>query len=65
MLLSIVIPTHNRSGSLQKCLEALMSSIAGRSDCEVIVIDDNSKGEIARENRQLCADMHSDYCYLD
>jgi glycosyltransferase involved in cell wall biosynthesis len=65
MLLSIIIPTRNRSGSLHKCLGALMSSIAGRSDCEVIVIDDHSKDEIANENRHICNAMHGDYLFLE
>jgi glycosyltransferase involved in cell wall biosynthesis len=65
MLLTIVIPTHNRADSLKECLEALTSSIAGDSDCEVIVVDDHSGAAIASVIQALCKVLHVGYCRLE
>jgi glycosyltransferase involved in cell wall biosynthesis len=64
MLLSIVIPTYNRCTSLKQCLDALMHQIAGAPDMEVLVVDDNSKPVIARENEALCKEMSARYVVL-
>ena len=40
--ISVIIPTHNRKETLKKCLSRLGDQTCGRSDREVIVIDDGS-----------------------
>jgi glycosyltransferase involved in cell wall biosynthesis len=42
LLVSIIIPTHNRPGLLQQCLLSLVGLDADRSLFEVVVIDDGS-----------------------
>ncbi len=65
MLLSIVIPTHNRSAYLKQCLEALIASTGCAAECEVTVIDDHSRQDIAHINSSLCASMRVGYHYLE
>jgi glycosyltransferase involved in cell wall biosynthesis len=65
MLLSIVIPTHNRVDYLKQCLKSLALSIAGHADCEVVVVDDHSRAEVATVNRTLCGSLHIEYVYLE
>lgn len=45
MVLSVVIPTYNRSDILQECLDALFHQDIPDNDYEVIVVDDGSKDE--------------------
>lgn len=40
---SVVVPTYNRLGSLEKCLEALAAQDLARDEYEVIVVDDGSR----------------------
>jgi glycosyltransferase involved in cell wall biosynthesis len=67
MLLSIVIPTHNRFKYLKQCLDALVSSKGADADedCEIMVVDDHSSPEIAHANRTLCDSMRIGYWYLE
>jgi glycosyltransferase involved in cell wall biosynthesis len=55
MLLSIIIPTHNRSERLAKALSALMADLNHAADAEVIVVDDGSFPAFKKENCELCA----------
>lgn len=45
MVLSVVIPTYNRSQILHECLEALYRQDMPRDDYEILVVDDGSKDE--------------------
>lgn len=42
MLLSVIIPTYNRAGILENCLESLQHQTLPREDFEIIVSDDGS-----------------------
>ena len=42
MLLSVIIPTFNRSSILKECLKALLSQSLPQEDYEVVVVDDGS-----------------------
>jgi glycosyltransferase involved in cell wall biosynthesis len=42
MLLSVIIPTYNRSEILKECLEALRHQTLPREDFEVLIVDDGS-----------------------
>ena len=44
VLLSIIIPLHNRAEEIQQ----LVASIPSRSDIEIIIVDDHSEFEIPR-----------------
>ncbi|HAJ79358.1 MAG TPA: hypothetical protein DCO75_06265 [Fibrobacteres bacterium] len=61
MLLSIVIPTHNRYSGLKSCLEALLAS--GCNGAEIFVVDDNSQHDIAEKNKTLCETSGIGYHY--
>jgi glycosyltransferase involved in cell wall biosynthesis len=63
MLLSIVIPTHNRFVYLQRCLEALCAGDGRGLDSEIIVVDDCSKKDVAEKNKALCAGLQVGYHY--
>lgn len=45
MLLSVVIPTYNRSVILKDCLEALIDQDLPAKDYEIIVVDDGSQDD--------------------
>lgn len=45
MLLSVIIPTYNRSKILKECLKALFHQTLPKRDYEVIVVDDGSNDE--------------------
>lgn len=45
--LSIIIVTRNSAHAITACLESLRTSLAGRRDCEIIVIDNASTDETA------------------
>ncbi len=47
-LVSVIIPTYNRSDRLQHCLGALLSQQAPSARIEVIVVDDGSTDDTAR-----------------
>lgn len=53
MKLSVVIPTHNRPGTLRNTLAALGEQTLPTSDFEVIVVDDGSDESYRREIRSL------------
>lgn len=42
MYASIILPTFNEADSLPRAIEAVREALSGRSDWEVIVVDDNS-----------------------
>ena len=52
MKLSVIIPTHNRAGTLPATLTALCGQIDGRNDCEIIVVDDGSDHDTRRRLRE-------------
>jgi GT2 family glycosyltransferase len=52
--LSIIIPTHNRSGSLQRCMAALLSQEVS-CDWNMIIVDDCSDDETPSIGRGLSA----------
>ncbi len=41
-MISIVIPAFNEEKNIARCLDALHHQIDGKSDCEIIVVDDGS-----------------------
>ncbi len=43
--LSIVVPTHNRAATLQRCIEALWAQRERPESCEVVIVDDGSSDE--------------------
>jgi glycosyltransferase involved in cell wall biosynthesis len=45
-LVSVVIPTHNRAGSLDRGIEAVLAGCAG-TDSEVVYVDDSSTDDTA------------------
>lgn len=51
--LSVVIPTRNRGDFLRRCLAAYRDH-AGDPRLEVIVVDDGSSPEAARQNEEIC-----------
>ncbi|MBN1129190.1 MAG: glycosyltransferase [Chitinispirillaceae bacterium] len=55
MLISVIIPTLNRTDYLRQCLAALGAEIGSRSDAEIIVVDDGSLPGAREKNRALCA----------
>jgi len=50
---SIIIPTYNRSDQLADCLRALAPQIAGRSDVEVIIVNDGGSKEHLEKLQKL------------
>lgn len=56
MILSIVIPTHNRTGCLSRCLAALecAQTASPSFEPEVVVVDDGSAQSVKHRNRALC-----------
>src|SRR3954451_19850171 len=42
MRTSVIIPVHGKAALTNQCLESLRSEVGGRSDVEVIVVDDAS-----------------------
>lgn len=53
VLLSIVIPVHNRLDLTQICLRTIEATIGQRDDFEVIIVDDGSKDGTAEWTAQL------------
>lgn len=53
MDLSIVIPTRNRPDDLAKMLQSLSSADKADVAFEVLVVDNNSEGPLAKQNRQI------------
>src|SRR5262245_9910726 len=45
MLLSVIIPTHNRVHILKECLQAIFHQDLPQKDFEIIIVDDGSKDE--------------------
>jgi glycosyltransferase involved in cell wall biosynthesis len=64
MLFSVIIPTLNRASYLGQSLASLKAEIGGRSDAEIIVVDDGSHPEIRQKNRALCEIYGADYLLL-
>ena len=62
MLLSIVIPTRNRSGDLGKALAALHRALDSAMDTEVCVVDDASDCAESARNAALAAEFGFRYC---
>jgi len=51
-LVSIIITTYNRSNYLKTCIESVVNQTY--TNIEILVIDDGSKDEIAKENKIIC-----------
>lgn len=65
LLLSIIIPTHNRSEALNCCLSSIASMTAVAQQTEVIVVDDASSQKFALNNKSICKQHGARYHYLD
>ncbi len=48
MKISVIIPTYNRPGLLQNCLEALLEQSFGKADYEIIVVSDGPDSRTER-----------------
>lgn len=64
-LVSIVIPTYNRSALLRKNLELLCDQTLPRQDYEVIVADDGSSDDTLEVVESFCDRLTLDYHYQD
>jgi len=64
MLISIVIPTYNRSGSLKKNLPVLRECLGESADVEVFVVDDCSHDGHKPANTTLCEKLGFHYRWL-
>ena len=53
MVISVVIPAHNKSELLRKCVESVLACEYPSADCEVIIIDDASSDDTAEVMRDL------------
>lgn len=47
LMLSVVIPAHNEAASLPQLVAEVVAAFAGRSDYEIVVVDDGSNDETA------------------
>jgi len=63
MLLSIIIPTRNRSQMLERCLQSLHDELLPQYFPEILVIDDASTPVEQEKNRQLCDRFDCFYQY--
>ncbi len=54
ILVSIVIPTYGRPGSLARCLASIRMEAEGDPDMEIIVVDDGSREKDSRQNHDAC-----------
>ncbi|NLE02602.1 MAG: glycosyltransferase family 2 protein [Fibrobacter sp.] len=61
MYLSIIIPTYNRFAQLSLCLRSLASQLIVHSDIEVIIVDDHSDIQIAKDIKALCHQLNFSY----
>ncbi|GHV43984.1 hypothetical protein AGMMS49546_27150 [Spirochaetia bacterium] len=57
MLISIIIPTYNSEGFIEKTLEMLLSQ--GLDDCEIIIIDDGSTDNTHKICKRFIDDHHN------
>ncbi len=57
MHFSIIVPTHNRHASLERCLNALACLNYARSDFEIILVDDGSRTPVGRPAIQSGDDL--------
>jgi glycosyltransferase involved in cell wall biosynthesis len=65
MLLSIVIPTKNRSLPLEKLLFSIGQNTMDSERPELIVVDDCSGSEYQRQNVLLCKKYRTNYCFVN
>jgi glycosyltransferase involved in cell wall biosynthesis len=65
MLLSLVIPTHNRSLPLKRALSALKNFIGDTPDIEVHIIDDHSNEKHKLTNISICKKNEFNYHWLE
>lgn len=65
MLISIIIPTHNRPHFLAECLTAVSCQVRNDPDVEIRVVDDGSDAPSAAANNDLCAAHGAVYHRLD
>jgi glycosyltransferase involved in cell wall biosynthesis len=65
VLVSVIMPTLNRSDYLSQCLSWLFAEINGRNDVEVIVVDDGSHGTARETNRALCSGHGARYIGME
>jgi dolichol-phosphate mannosyltransferase len=42
MLVSVILPTYNESGNIVGLVRAILANIPAGTDCEILVVDDNS-----------------------
>src|SRR5581483_2953279 len=47
MMVSAIVPTHDRPGVLRRCLETLQAQNVDPEQLEVVVVDDGSEADIA------------------
>lgn len=57
---SVIIPTFNRSTSLQSCLDALCREV-NVNEITVVVVDDGSDPQEQRRNREICLRFNAEY----
>ncbi|MBD3347506.1 MAG: glycosyltransferase [Chitinivibrionales bacterium] len=65
MLISIVIPTHNRHDYLKQCVFSIMDSISSGHICEIIVVDDGSCRAIDEQNKIFCSTCGINYLHVN
>lgn len=65
MLLSVVIPTRNRSLLLKQAIKALHNGIGDSPDVDIHVIDDFSDLKHKRTNKSLCTKYGFHYHWLE
>ncbi len=53
-IVSVIVPAFNAAGTLDDCLNALLSQTAPRSSYEIIVVDDGSLDATAEVARRYC-----------
>jgi glycosyltransferase involved in cell wall biosynthesis len=65
MLISIIIPTHNRPYFLAQCLAAISGQTRNDPDVEILAVDDGSDPEFAAANKNFCSAHGAIYHRLD
>jgi glycosyltransferase involved in cell wall biosynthesis len=64
MLLSIIIPTYNRSSYLKQALAVLKNCLPDMHECDIHIIDDCSESPQRETNKSICNDYGA-YCHLN
>ncbi|MDA0239425.1 MAG: glycosyltransferase family 2 protein, partial [Proteobacteria bacterium] len=55
--LSVVVPVYNESGNIRPLVEEIMAALTGRSDFEILYVDDRSDDATPSELRDLAAEL--------